>query len=177
MQAVQGPKCQDHARHCASTALHAISLYRQLLTVRSKKSGSGLKSASKMAMYSQSCQEFHALQQRHRCTSDGSTKAYAMRLCCLLANLTCGIPSSKADSCCESAFGRVLESAHLVEGAGLVAGAVGAAADLDLDAAFPPLHHLVVHQVPRALVRAVIQHLFDVWVPKYSNGQSRSMGG
>ena len=50
--------------------------------------------------------------------------------------------------------------AYLVEGTGLVAGAVGAAPDLDLDAALPPLHHLVVHQIPRALVRAVIQHLF-----------------
>jgi len=49
--------------------------------------------------------------------------------------------------------------AHLVEGAGLVAGAVGAAADLALDAALAPLGDLVVHQVAGALVGRVVKYL------------------
>ena len=49
--------------------------------------------------------------------------------------------------------------AYLVEGAGLVAGAVGAAPDLDLHAALAPLGDLVVDQIPGAFVGRVVKYL------------------
>ncbi len=54
----------------------------------------------------------------------------------------------------------ICAGAYIFEGASLVAVAVGAAHTLALDAALLPLQALVVHQIPRLLVRAVVQHLY-----------------